>query len=687
MRALLLCFLSLAFLSLITGQQGEPLLRFFKEAKKSCAAGCEENGNCNAETGECQCRFGYGGADCSQPILSGCLSARKKGAVPQYGLQFPKNCECYRQLLNISCYGSDFAKDPFWCNQPAIWEWHTIKCYEYMDVPPEQQLSDPPEAGSTKVVWRQGVRNDSAHRDGGFLFQPYTKTDGLRTQNLETLLPMDKCKDRCNERGRCVDAGGGLPQCVCAPFFTGPSCQLDDPSHCPLNCSGRGRCDGGFCHCQAGWWGAACTRSKAYTAEEWTPHPSELKIYVYDLPQHVAYMRPLGDHWPLHHSIYLAEIELYHRLLGDTTVVTENPWEANLFYVPTHTYYYIGNIGFPGKLYTAVFHHVRQQYPWWNLTAGRNHVVSNSNDRGCCDLYRMGPDVQHPIKVVHFAQAPRHGVPLSRNRDKGREAEGEKPEHLAARLNSHVEDPAMQGAIAEMQHLDGRPRFRGFPLYELPALQQEREQCYRPEHDVAFPPYLSDREGNWFSVMKEAYDYTPDGKATFKRGVARDTLFYFNGFTKPDLAYSAGVRQGLLALFGNSTRADLSINKGGGSQRMLRSRFCFTPMGFGWGIRLSQAMLTGCVPIMVHDHVWPTLWDVLPYEQFSIRVSRHNMYRLLDYLESITPQQLARLQDGVAQWHKAFVWQPEVGGLAYNYTLTSLHHRLLNMWTAFFRRF
>lgn len=71
----------------------------------------------------------------------------------------------------------------------------------------------------------------------------------------------------CNERGRCVDAGGGLPQCVCAPFFTGPSCQLDDPSHCPLNCSGRGRCDGGFCHCQAGWWGAACTRSKAYTAE------------------------------------------------------------------------------------------------------------------------------------------------------------------------------------------------------------------------------------------------------------------------------------------------------------------------------------------------------------------------------------------------------------------------------------
>ncbi len=47
-----------------------------------------------------------------------------------------------------------------------------------------------------------------------------------------------------------------------------------------------------------------------------------------------------------------------------------------------------------------------------------------------------------------------------------------------------------------------------------------------------------------------------------------------------------------------------------------------------------------------------TLWDVLPYEKFSIRISRHNLYRMMDYLESITPQQLAKLQDGVAEWHK-----------------------------------
>ncbi|PNH07623.1 hypothetical protein TSOC_005904 [Tetrabaena socialis] len=84
------------------------------------------------------------------------------------------------------------------------------------------------------------------------------------------------------------------------------------------------------------------------------------------------------------------------------------------------------------------------------------------------------------------------------------------------------------------------------------------------------------------------------------------------------------------------------------------------------------------------DRVLYSLWDVLPYERFSVRVSRHNLHRLLEVLDAITPEQLRRLQDGMAEQHRAFVWQPELGGLAYNHTLTSLHHRLLNMWTAIF---
>ncbi|KXZ50252.1 hypothetical protein GPECTOR_17g890 [Gonium pectorale] len=505
------------------------------------------------------------------------MSSLRPGAVPQYGVRFPKNCWCYRQLMRLACAG-EFWADPFLCRQPAFWMWEEIRCYEYAGVPETDQRSDPPEPGKADVVWRKGVRKNDVKSNDSFAFEQ------LPGPHASGLLPMDKCKDR-----------------------------------------------------------------------------------------------------PIHFPIYLAEIDVYHRILGDTAIRTENPWEANLFFIPTHTYYYIGNVGFPGLHFGAVFRHVREAHPWWNLTAGRNHVAATSNDRGCCDLYRLGLDVQRPIKLVHFAQAPRHSMLLSKNPGGG-DSWREKPEDLAARLRSNMEDPAMLGAIAEFQHLAGRPRFRGFPIYELPALQQEREICYRPEHDVAFPPYLSSQpnHGAWLSVIPRAYGMGPDGKPFFLRESKRGTLLYFNGYSKVDMAYSAGVRQGLLALFKDNPREDLNINRVGGVAAMLSSRFCFTPMGFGWGIRLSQAMLAGCVPVMTHDHTWPTLWDVLPYERFSVRVSRHNLHRLLDLIESITPEQLAKLQDGLAEYYRAFVWQTEAGGLAYNYTMLSLHRRLLNMWTGMF---
>ncbi len=38
---------------------------------------------------------------------------------------------------------------------------------------------------------------------------------------------------------------------------------------------------------------------------------------------------------------------------------------------------------------------------------------------------------------------------------------------------------------------------------------------------------------------------------------------------------------------------------------MLRSRFCFCPTGFGWGVRMTQAAMTGCIPVLPNDHVLP----------------------------------------------------------------------------------
>ncbi len=38
-------------------------------------------------------------------------------------------------------------------------------------------------------------------------------------------------------------------------------------------------------------------------------------------------------------------------LLGDTGVLTQNPWEANLFVLPTYSIFTTGNIGQPALLF------------------------------------------------------------------------------------------------------------------------------------------------------------------------------------------------------------------------------------------------------------------------------------------------------------------------------------------------
>jgi hypothetical protein len=51
-------------------------------------------------------------------------------------------------------------------------------------------------------------------------------------------------------------------------------------------------------------------------------------------------------------------------------------------------------------------------------------------------------------------------------------------------------------------------------------------------------------------------------------------------------------------------------------------RFCLAPYGWGWGIRLTQTLLLGCVPVIIQPHVFQPFEDVLDYDAFSVRLPR-----------------------------------------------------------------
>lgn len=52
------------------------------------------------------------------------------------------------------------------------------------------------------------------------------------------------------------------------------------------------------------------------------------------------------------------------------------------------------------------------------------------------------------------------------------------------------------------------------------------------------------------------------------------------------------------------------------------SKFCLAPYGHGWGVRLAQYITYGCVPVIVQQKVYQPLEDVLPYEDFALRLPR-----------------------------------------------------------------
>ncbi|KAG2444206.1 hypothetical protein HYH02_009144 [Chlamydomonas schloesseri] len=173
------------------------------------------------------------------------------------------------------------------------------------------------------------------------------------------------------------------------------------------------------------------------------------------------------------------------------------------------------------------------------------------------------------------------------------------------------------------------------------------------------------------------------------RDPARKLLFFFAGGIAESMEYSGGTRQAIKQLLtavrianGNSTPADVMFVEGRTNdyrQLLQTSKFCIAPYGFGWGLRLVQALEFGCIPVIIQDHVYQAFEDFLPYEEFSVRLRLSEVPRLLDILRSYGAEQRAALRLGMAKYYRAFIWHREYGGQAYEYTLAGLQRRLANM--------
>jgi hypothetical protein len=314
-------------------------------------------------------------------------------------------------------------------------------------------------------------------------------------------------------------------------------------------------------------------------------------------------------------------------------VRTEDPSEAHLFFLPALTYAYTSNLGDPDGHVTRVINYVRENFPYWNRNNGRDHMVWVPADRSSC--YLESPEAKSLIKLTHFGYF------------------------------DHTPSDQYRMVLSVPNHIWG---------------------CYHPLRDVVMPPHLY----NGSSIARETYI---ERENSLENPLPeRNNLFFFaGGFRPEDYEYSGGTRHIIAENLPKWNDPDFQIVEGyvkHYEETLRKTIFCLAPYGHGYGMRLISSMVTGCVPVIIQEHVYQPYEEILPYEEFSIRLNNEDLPRLPSILRSITPEQLAALQAGVAKYWPAFVWEEEgePGGRAFEYALLALRRRHMHLKSKYYGR-
>ncbi|PSC74977.1 exostosin-like glycosyltransferase [Micractinium conductrix] len=532
-----------------------------------------------------------------------------------------KSCECLRRCQAYFCRKD--SKGQEFCEGWLMGDFVNNRraCYEREGVSPDEQYSAIPEpeelAAPSKVKCMTGHTKEAV---------PLECSEALQ-QGDGTNAPVSACPGNCNHNGYCTRGKGqteGRGQCRCHRGWTGAECETKE-NRCYLKCNGKGECTDQFCKCEPPYFSIGCSRSTVYPTNYTRPSPVDFKIYMYELNTQYAYDNSYWFGWQGHDPIYVGYTKFMEQFLL-SSVRTEDPSEANLFYIPSFTYSYSTNVGTAEEHIHLLLDHIKHTYPYWNRTGGRDHFLFVPADRGACHIGGVGKElIFDPIKIVHFGM---HTLPGHK---------GPFPHH-------------------------------GHPTYG----------CYNPLRDVVNVP-------NWpeaSSVLGDTGQYTVDELLKQKK-----SLFFFAGGVRPDTEYSGNTRQILDKLLKEWKDPEFDWNEGfvgDYTGRLRASKFCLAPYGFGYGMRLPQALISGCVPVIIQDHVFVPYQDILSYEDFSIRLSNDDLPHIREILKGVSEEQYRQLLDNVLKVAAAFSWDAERGGRAFDFTIASLRRKHMNLKALFY---
>lgn len=103
---------------------------------------------------------------------------------------------------------------------------------------------------------------------------------------------------------------------------------------------------------------------------------------------------------------------------------------------------------------------------------------------------------------------------------------------------------------------------------------------------------------------------------------------------------------------------------GGYSELLASTVFCPVLMGDGWTARFEDAVVHGCIPVIIMDDVHVSFESIIDVSKFSLRYSFNEMAELPEKLLAIKRERIEEMQQNIAKvWRRFFysgirVYQP-----------------------------
>ncbi|KAH0917991.1 hypothetical protein HID58_025651 [Brassica napus] len=364
----------------------------------------------------------------------------------------------------------------------------------------------------------------------------------------------------------------------------------------------------------------------------------KLKVYVYELPS--KYNKKLLQKDPrcLTH-MFAAEIFM-HRFLLSSPVRTLNPDEADWFYAPIYPTCDLTPTGLPlpfksPRMMRSAIQLISSNWPYWNKTEGADHFFVVPHDFGACFHYQVDLHMSLLDKIVEYS--------------------------LSGDLYVKQEEKAIERGI--------------LPLLQRATLVQtfgQRNHVCLDQGSITIPPFAPPQK-------MHAHLIPPD--------VPRSIFVYFRGLfydvnNDPEGGYYArGARAAVWENFKNNPLFDISTDHPTTYyEDMQRSIFCLCPLGWApWSPRLVEAVVFGCIPVIIADDIVLPFADAIPWEEIGVFVAEKDVPELDTILTSIPTEVILRKQRLLANpsMKQAMLFpQPAQPGDAFHQILNGLARKL-----------